>query len=71
MDGNLKLSDGKQLVCECGGTAFLEAHMFYRFSKLLTGETKDTVMPVPTFVCAKCGKVPDEFLPKDSNGLVS
>ena len=41
------------------------------FLEELERETKDTVMPVPTFVCAKCGKVPDEFLPKDSNGLIS
>ena len=49
----------------CGSQAFQEALMLRKVSKFLTGDAQDGVIPIQTFVCAKCGGINKEFLPKD------
>lgn len=54
------------IICEsCGSQAFQEALMLRKVSKFLTGDAQDGVLPIQTFVCAKCGHVNEEFMPKD------
>lgn len=54
------------IVCEqCGSEAFQEAVMLRKVSKFLTGDAQDGVLPIATFVCAKCGHVNAEFMPKE------
>lgn len=50
------------LVCECGNRTFTECMIIKKLPKSLTGGTKDSVYPIPVYVCAKCGKIPTEFL---------
>jgi len=50
---------------ECGSEAFQEAVMLRKVSKFLTGDAQDGVLPIATFVCAKCGHVNSEFMPKE------
>jgi uncharacterized Zn finger protein len=64
----LKVSLDKTLpiICElCGSQAFQEALMLRKVSKFLTGDAQDGVLPIATFVCAKCGHVNEEFMPKE------
>lgn len=54
------------VTCDtCGSQAFQEALMLRKVSKFLTGDAQDGVLPIATFVCAKCGGVNKEFYPKD------
>lgn len=54
------------IICEkCGSQAFQEALMLRKVSKFLTGDAQDGILPVATFVCAKCGHVNEEFMPKE------
>jgi hypothetical protein len=55
------------LECEnelCKGTQFTEITMFKKVSRILTGSPTDQVVPVPTFICAKCGHLNKIFTPK-------
>lgn len=47
---------------ECGSKVFHEAVVLKKVSKLLSGTGKDELIPIPVYVCDKCGKIPDEFL---------
>ena len=64
----LKVSIDKTLplICEsCGSQAFQEAVMLRKVSKFLTGDAQDGILPIATFVCAKCGHINEDFLPKE------
>lgn len=52
----------EDIVCEiCGCRHFKEVYVIKKFSKLLTGSAKDSVVPLSTFACANCGHVNDEL----------
>lgn len=53
------LTQSQPILCECGCDVFKEAFRFRKVSRLLTGAAKDSVVPLPTVVCASCGKVND------------
>jgi hypothetical protein len=58
----LGLDNSSPITCEaCGNDTFVEANYLRRVSKLLTGSPEDMVMPVPTFLCAKCQHVNENF----------
>jgi len=60
------LRDTHAVECdECKNTTFREVVMMRRVSRLLTGAPKDSYMPIPSFECASCGHVNDEFLPAE------
>lgn len=42
---------------KCGGRFFREVLMMKRISKLLTATPKDTLYPIPVYVCDKCGEI--------------
>ena len=35
----------------------MEGIFLRKASKFLTGQAQDSIIPVPTFICAQCGKV--------------
>jgi hypothetical protein len=45
--------------CEC--EYFVQATQFRKASRLLTGNSKDTMIPIPTMRCADCGNVNEDF----------
>lgn len=47
---------------ECGSKVFKEGMILKKVSSLVSGSGKDELVPIPVFVCDKCGKIPDEFL---------
>lgn len=55
----------KALCGECGHDIFVEGTKILKFSKLLTGTTQDVIEPIMVFLCANCGEVLKEFLPKE------
>jgi uncharacterized Zn finger protein len=63
---NVSLDKTVGIKCEsCGNETFQEALMLRKVSKFLTGQAQDGVLPIPTFVCTKCGHVNQEFYPKE------
>jgi hypothetical protein len=54
------------IICEeCASLAFQEALMLRKISKFITGDQQDGVIPIQTFVCAKCGHINKDFYPKE------
>jgi len=59
----ISLKDQPTLECEeCGSKFFEEVVSIKKVSKLLTGEAQDTIVPFPTYRCADCKHVNEEFL---------
>jgi DNA-directed RNA polymerase subunit RPC12/RpoP len=59
---NITLDKTLPIVCEhCGSETFKEGMFLRKASKFLTGQAQDSIIPVPTFICAQCGKVNEEF----------
>jgi hypothetical protein len=62
---NVKSSDLKDVNCEkCGMDLFLPSMKFKKVSRLLTGTPNDQIVPIEVFVCANCGTILKELLPK-------
>jgi len=47
----------------CGGEYFISATIIKKFSRFVTGTTKDAIIPVDILICANCGKPVDELIP--------
>ena len=63
---NISLDKTTPIFCEkCNGQAFQSAILLRKASKFLTGTPQDGLIPIETFVCASCGHVNEEFLPKE------
>jgi len=63
---NISLDKTTPIVCdECGNETFTQVLLLRKASKFLTGTAQDALMPIPTFACAKCNHVNEEFQPKD------
>lgn len=62
---NVTLKDGTAVKCACGGVNFMPLVRFFKFSALLTGAPKDSIMPVEVFVCGNCGTACQEMLPNE------
>jgi DNA-directed RNA polymerase subunit RPC12/RpoP len=66
MQLKVSLDKTTPIACEqCESQAFQEAVMLRKVSKFLTGDAQDGVLPIATFVCAKCGHVNQDFMPKE------
>jgi len=46
---------------KCESLWFEEVTMIKKVSKLLTGGTEDTIVPFPTYRCADCKHMNEEF----------
>jgi len=63
---NVALDKTTGVACEsCGSETFQEALLLRKVSKFLTGQPQDGILPIPTFVCTKCGHINKEFYPKE------
>jgi uncharacterized Zn finger protein len=63
---NVSLDKTVAMTCdECGHEVFQEGMMLRKVSKFLTGNAQDGLVPIPVFMCSKCGHVNQEFLPKE------
>ena len=58
----IDLRDQPTISCEnCKSEFFVEVTMIKKVSKLYTGSSEDTIVPFPTYRCADCGHVNEEF----------
>lgn len=56
------LRNATDVKCEkCESLDFKKVMRFKKVSKLLTGDTEDSLIPLSVIVCAKCGHVNKEF----------
>lgn len=62
---NVKLSDARDMNCECGNSVFMEGFRFKKVSRLVTGGPKDAVLPIQLYLCTQCGKALQELLPEE------
>lgn len=63
---NISLDKTTAVIChECNNNIFIEGIVIRKASKFLTGSVNDSLVPIPVFVCSKCGHVNDDFLPQE------
>ena len=63
---NISLDKTTPIGCdECSNTIFQEGTLLRKASKILIGSHQDALVPIPVFVCSKCGHVNEEFLPAE------
>lgn len=62
---DFKLTDAREMLCECGNNTFMDGVRFRKVSRLLTGNSIDSVIPVQVFLCTSCGKAFNEMLPSE------
>ena len=66
---NVDLQLQPTLKCSCGSKLFDEAFIIKKIPSYLTGNSKPTIVPLKTYVCASCGEVPEELLPLKKNKI--
>lgn len=60
------LANTTAVTCSvCGGEVFEQGMILREVSALLTGTGQPGIIPIPVFICSKCGHVPEQFLPKE------
>lgn len=63
---SIKPSDLQDINChKCGGDLYLPSFKFKKVSKLLVGADQDQIIPIQVYVCASCGSLMQELLPKE------
>jgi uncharacterized Zn finger protein len=61
-DFNINLKEQPTVKCEqCQSVFFNEVTMIKKVYKLITGSPQDTIVPFPTYRCAECGHINDDF----------
>lgn len=57
-----QVENAKNVSCEkCGNQILKQVYVIKTISALLTGEPKDTYIPVPVFACNDCNHVNEVF----------
>jgi hypothetical protein len=59
------IKDTTAVACECGHEVFIQGNMFRRVSRILTGTTKDALVPITVPVCASCKSPLQDLLPEE------
>ena len=61
----INIQQTTEVKCEaCENETFVEVAFIRKASKLLTGSSSDSLIPIPTFACSKCHHINKEFTPK-------
>jgi ssDNA-binding Zn-finger/Zn-ribbon topoisomerase 1 len=59
------LKNAVDILCpKCNSSVFTEGIKLKKLSRLLTGEMKDSIIPIPVIICLKC----NEELNLEENG---
>ncbi len=48
-------------VCVCGNKIWIAGNVLKKVSALMSPTGKDQLVPIPIFVCSKCGEVASTF----------
>jgi len=63
---NITLDRTLPIVCEeCQNETFNNITFLREVSKFITGTEQDTLIPIQTFACTKCGHINERFLLKN------
>ena len=63
---NVSLDQTTPIVCEeCNNETFTQVVFLRKVSRFVIGTAQDGLTPVPSFACAKCSHVNEEFQPKE------
>jgi uncharacterized Zn finger protein len=58
----IDLKEIPNIECEeCKNQVFKEVTILKKVSRILTGTSNDNIIPFPTYSCAKCGHINEEF----------
>ena len=58
------LSKGTDVKCEsCGNYTFIQVHLIKHFSKLVSPNGEEGLLPIPTFACAVCNQINPSLVP--------
>lgn len=61
---NIPLEKTAAIVCEkCDNDVFKQEFLIRKASRFVTGTSQDAVLPIPVFICNKCGHINEEFIP--------
>jgi hypothetical protein len=61
----LDLSSATDIVCSaCGNKFFQPVLIFKKISAILSPTGKESMIPIETCICSKCGNLNDEFNPE-------
>lgn len=60
---NISLDKTTAVSCVCESETFTEGVMLRKASRFITGTAQDALIPIPVFICSKCGEVLEETLP--------
>ncbi len=56
------IKNSTEIKCEfCEHDTFEEVLKLRKISKIITGSSKDTLIPIPVFACKKCGNINKDF----------
>jgi hypothetical protein len=50
---------------ECENLRFVQVYVIKRLSPIVSPTGEEILVPVPTFACAECGNINDEFVPNE------
>ena len=70
----IDLKQAKEMVCtndECEGTVFIQGTKFLRVSRLVTGQSKDAIIPVELYLCGDCGEINTDLLPDELKPVIT
>ena len=59
----INISDARDMDCECGSKVFMPGFRFKKLSRLVTGQSQDSIIPIELYLCTQCGKALQELLP--------
>ena len=63
---NISLDKTTPIICEeCKNETFQSVTFLRKISKFIAGTDQDALIPIPSFACAKCGYINEEFQPKN------
>lgn len=58
------------VICSCGSKVFHEAIILKKVSGLMSSTGREELVPIPVYVCDKCGKIPEEFTDKPAAKII-
>ena len=63
---NLDLSGAKTLTCDkCNNGLFETAFIVKKVTSAMSPTGQEGIIPIPVFLCNKCGHINEEFAPTD------
>jgi predicted RNA-binding Zn-ribbon protein involved in translation (DUF1610 family) len=65
------LEQSTPMECKnCGYDTYVPAIKMRRLSKLLSGKSKDDIIPIEVYLCGNCGEVSEELYPEELKKLI-